>query len=455
LAEQNRVDAINLADKIYTNALVKRSAELRRSGEQIARDQENSSLEMFSASTSVDRANRRTYMADNNEDTIAKARILQERDDSQRANRDLFESGRIPVDELARLQLNAATTARFKTDAIEVAARGREKDNAFNIRQGAGQGVIDRQQATADYQNTIGNTFDATSGSRAIAISQQRLTMASKLKELEALEKANEGNTDPEVVKNLRTMREELEKISQIQLDQINAQFSNFKGILGETNEAFTGLLGSVTEGKGSFGQSLLNLLLAPLKGLKQGLDKYLISQFSGLMDGLLSPLTKQLDTASGQAVAGGKSGGGFNWLGAGLSVLGSLVGFEDGGIIGTGKSLRDDTPIMTMRGEGVLTHKGVDAIGGETALKLINLGVRLDTLPRFATGGIVGSMGVSSAVNNIQPFNRSQINNFNSTISIEGSRSATSEGNSEVVRKAMEAAMAETVVKLKRQGVI
>jgi hypothetical protein len=454
LADEAYRQGLMNADSAYTSAFIKRMIDFRKKGEALTRSEENAKASLLSASAALSRARGETFYADAEDDRIAQLRANQTMEDERRTNQDLFDRGEISSTEFAKRYQYSRSTYEFTAKAIEEARKRQLRDNKFNLGQNAAQGTIDRIQATGDYQGTYGNTFDSQSNSREAAILAQRRSMAAKFKELDELDKANAGSTDPEVTANLKTMREELEKISQIQLDKINLQFSNFRSVIDETNGAFKGFLGSVTEGKGNLGQSLLNLVIAPFKGLKAGLDNYLASQFSGWVEGMLAPITRQLDAKAGTAVKSGSSGGaGFNWFGAGLSLVTGLLGFADGGIIGTGKSSRDDTMIMAMRGEGVLTHKGVDAVGGERGLKLLNMGTKLSELPRFANGGIIG--GATATISNLSPVSNSQANYFNSSISFEGSKVSESNGNSDTVRKAMEGAMVEVILKLQRQGVI
>lgn len=89
----------------------------------------------------------------------------------------------------------------------------------------------------------------------------------------------------------------------------------------------------------------------------------------------------------------GGGMGGGFGGIiGSLLPMVGSLFGgiFAEGGVIGTGKSAKDDQLILAQRGEGILTHNGMRVIGGAAALNAINR-TKGYKVPKFATGGVVG----------------------------------------------------------------
>ena len=99
------------------------------------------------------------------------------------------------------------------------------------------------------------------------------------------------------------------------------------------------------------------------------------------------------LGSLGGMLGGGGGMGGGFGGIiGSLLPMVGSLFGgiFAEGGVIGTGKSAKDDQLILAQRGEGILTHNGMRVIGGAAALNAINR-TKGYKVPKFATGGIVG----------------------------------------------------------------
>jgi tape measure domain-containing protein len=89
--------------------------------------------------------------------------------------------------------------------------------------------------------------------------------------------------------------------------------------------------------------------------------------------------------------------GGGFGGiLGAVLPLVGSLFGgiFAKGGVIGTGRGEKDDQLILAQRGEGILTHEGMKAIGGAAVLNSLNHAKKF-RIPVFANGGqIEGEYG-------------------------------------------------------------
>ena len=92
-----------------------------------------------------------------------------------------------------------------------------------------------------------------------------------------------------------------------------------------------------------------------------------------------------------GNLLGGLGGGGGLGGiLGMVMPLVGSLFGglFASGGVIGSGKSQKDDQIILAQRGEGILTHEGMRAIGGAAALNALNRG---GNVPKFATGGTVG----------------------------------------------------------------
>lgn len=91
-------------------------------------------------------------------------------------------------------------------------------------------------------------------------------------------------------------------------------------------------------------------------------------------------------------SLVGGLGGGGGGGLGGILGMIMPIFGglFAEGGVIGgSARSPKDDQLILAQKGEGILTHKGMDAIGGGAVLGAINDG-RIQ-LPKFAQGGVVG----------------------------------------------------------------
>ena len=120
--------------------------------------------------------------------------------------------------------------------------------------------------------------------------------------------------------------------------------------------------------------------------GLQEAQPNIFGSLFGGAGGGGIGGILGSLTSAIG----GGGGIGGI--ISAVLPMLGSLFGglFAEGGVIGTGKSKKDDQLILAQRGEGILTHRGMQVIGGAAALNAINRskGYRV---PKFAVGGVVG----------------------------------------------------------------
>ena len=102
------------------------------------------------------------------------------------------------------------------------------------------------------------------------------------------------------------------------------------------------------------------------------------------------------------QSVLGMIGGGGGGGFGSILGSIGSIFGglFANGGMVGLGKYAnggminqgvrgKDETLILAQRGEGILSHKGMAALGGANALAQLNKGMAIG---RFASGGTVGN---------------------------------------------------------------
>jgi plasmid stabilization system protein ParE len=104
---------------------------------------------------------------------------------------------------------------------------------------------------------------------------------------------------------------------------------------------------------------------------------------------------------------------------------IGKILGFADGGIIGTGRSQVDNRLALVEDGEGILTHLGVDTLGGSAALSKINKGVKLDNVPKFASGGVKGASYSTprpdTSTPNISP-SSSSFNNVSVGVNIDNS---------------------------------
>jgi hypothetical protein len=108
------------------------------------------------------------------------------------------------------------------------------------------------------------------------------------------------------------------------------------------------------------------------------------------------------------------------------------------------------------MRGEGVLTHAGVEGVGGEKGLKMLNLGFKLSDLPQYKMGGIHGGITSSaSATKDLKPISSNSQTNMTTSIAFNGDKPNQSLGDSENVRQIIEGTMLELLLKLRRQGQI
>lgn len=71
---------------------------------------------------------------------------------------------------------------------------------------------------------------------------------------------------------------------------------------------------------------------------------------------------------------------------------LDTIKGFARGGIVGHGKGTKDDYPAMLTRGEGILTTKEMDRLGGRAGFFALR-----KSLAQYNKGGIVGGDGPGS----------------------------------------------------------
>jgi tape measure domain-containing protein len=169
-----------------------------------------------------------------------------------------------------------------------------------------------------------------------------------------------------------------------------------------------------VGSGLGDFGASLFGGktdLISPLTSSFGDLSSFMTPTFSGIT--AQNPLAVNVTQAKpdlfssilgglggGAGGIGGAVGGIASALGGGggfggiisaiLPIFGSLFGFAKGGVIGTGRGEKDDQLILAQRGEGILTHEGMKAIGGAAVLNSLNHAKKY-RVPKFAMGGQIG----------------------------------------------------------------
>lgn len=159
-----------------------------------------------------------------------------------------------------------------------------------------------------------------------------------------------------------------------------------FGGLFGGEPDYLSATTSAFGDLGGIFGPSFSGV--TEMNPLPVGLQEAQPNIFSGIFGGGSGG---GLGGILGNVVGAVGGGGGFGGIISSLlPLVGSLFGglFAKGGVIGSGKSKKDDQLILAQRGEAVLTHTGVRAIGGASAINALNRGYKV---PRFAKGGAVG----------------------------------------------------------------
>jgi hypothetical protein len=161
-------------------------------------------------------------------------------------------------------------------------------------------------------------------------------------------------------------------------------------------------------------------------------------------------------------------------FLDVGASLLQSLAGFAEGGIkgaaekgiapvvngiIGSGRSQVDNRLTFVEDGEGILTHRGIDALGGAMALSKLNKGIKLENIPHFATGGIKGANYSTPKPNTNVPTltnNASSLSNVNANVTInnsDGKSSVTTQEDGSKMGKLINNAISAALVREQLPG--
>jgi tape measure domain-containing protein len=166
--------------------------------------------------------------------------------------------------------------------------------------------------------------------------------------------------------------------------------FGSMGDILGGKTDFISAVMGSASDPFSAF--TATSPLPVNVAQAKPDLFSSLLGG-GGAGGGGLGGILGSLGGMLGGGGAGGGMGGGFGGIiGSLLPMVGSLFGgiFATGGIIGSGKGQKDDQLILAQRGEGILTHDGMKAIGGAAALNAINR-TKGYKVPKFAAGGVIG----------------------------------------------------------------
>jgi hypothetical protein len=187
-------------------------------------------------------------------------------------------------------------------------------------------------------------------------------------------------------------------------------------------------------------GSSLLGGLTGLLGKGQSSTTKTLLSAATPLLGGLFSSLF-----GGGSGVAAYATGG----------IKGGLAPINNG-IIGSGRSQIDNRLALVEDGEGVLTHLGVDTIGGASGLAKINRGIKI---PMFANGGVKGANYASPRPNTSTPNigNRSaNLNNVSANVTInnsDGKSSVSTKEDGSKLSSLINNAISQALIREQRAG--
>jgi hypothetical protein len=271
-----------------------------------------------------------------------------------------------------------------------------------------------------------GRFLEAAIPGRAAAIDEENIRYNKQKSDFsyQVAKTRSSGVTLPQ--ENINQAGDAIDRLHDINLDRITQQFNTLAQSISGSNAEFQKLARSETT-------DFITQLISGTKSFDDIWKKTLDNIIQGMIKILAQKFTDQLFDGSGKK--GSNSGG---VAGAFVSGIGALLGFANGGVIGQGRGLADDQLILTQRGEGVVTHKGMDILGAE-GLAMLNKGY-----PKFAGGGVIGSKGS----NGLNPGSLSSglLNgNFNVDIKANGqSQPGASEQMSSKAMQAMRGVIAE-----------
>jgi hypothetical protein len=246
-----------------------------------------------------------------------------------------------------------------------------------------------------------------------------------------------------------------LKALESIELSNLSAQFNQLNQVVGETQKATSDVFKSYLAG-GAF--DFKKLLSSPFLAFgNQMVDKLVPDLFSGLYQkspqGAGSQPQQTGDVFSGlfNGLLGGLLGGkGFATGGIknGLATISN-------GIIGTGRSQIDNRLTLVEDGEAILTHRGIDALGGPSVINKINKG----DIPRFASGGIKGANYSTPRPNTSVPNyagETANLGNVSANVTInnsDGKSSVTTQEDGTKMGLLVNNAISAAIIKEKRPG--
>jgi hypothetical protein len=188
------------------------------------------------------------------------------------------------------------------------------------------------------------------------------------------------------------------------------------------------------------------------------------------MVDKLVPDLFSGLYQKSPQGAGSQPQKGGGDILGGLLNgLLGGLLsgkGFATGGIknglatisngiIGSGRSQVDNRLTLVEDGEAIISHRGIDLLGGPSAIAKINRG----DVPRFANGGVKGANYSTPRPNTNVPTltnNATSLSNVNANVTInnsDGKSSVTTEKDGTKLGELINNAIIERIIKEQRPG--
>ena len=162
--------------------------------------------------------------------------------------------------------------------------------------------------------------------------------------------------------------------------------------------------------------QGALDSLLAPISAVTNAISSGIGGAASGLLgtfgavrsaiESWMAPINnaisglQQASQAMGQYAQQAANSVGAAAQSA-FNPLAQIFGFASGGVL-PGYSRTDDQLIMARSGEGIIVPEAVALLGGASGIDRLNRSAERGGLPRFATGGIVGSTAPSADFSNI-----------------------------------------------------
>lgn len=210
-----------------------------------------------------------------------------------------------------------------------------EKERERRVNQFSQQGQLELMDAQISGLQGRGQTFAANDIGRDRALLQQNIDFNQKKVELDQFI-ISEGIAAEQAL----VLRQNLEQVNQVKLNNIQEQFHPFKEQLGQLQSSFSGLISGVIKGEedafSGFLDSITNMLIDTAA-------QWATQQIFGGLFGGNNP-------NGGGSLFGGNSGGGgiggilgglFGGGGGGGGFLGSLFGglFYDGGVVGKNNS--------------------------------------------------------------------------------------------------------------------